>query len=482
MQFPIINPVRRTDNSVIRSGCPSGQVARLAAISLGAMVGLATFVQPVSAQSNSKFEKQWAELQAAAKKEGQLVLSTGAIPDYNKIFGIFTKTFGIPIQTDGGSGSARATRILAERSAGRYTVDVAIMSVAGTQRRLLPAGALVPVEPLLINPDVTDLSKWYGHRHWYVDGKSRDKIFAYSARADNTWKFWYNTDKLTAADVASLKTPNDFLDPKWKGTMADEAWSDPGRLGGMLDMYFAPDAGPEWIRRYFKEMDVRFTSNTRLEEAWLIRGSRPLKWKEGNIGDVLRKYKGKFSVKAVDLPRKQGKLELRGSECCIVVLDKAPHPNAAKLFVNWFLTHDVQAMTHMALPPQASTSLRIDDIPPGHTTPAYRRVAGKEYWFRDFDETYVAREKEARKFIIANYEGPKATIESNTGKVVKTVRKGHEITISYKGKEVSAKLSSSKTKVTIKGKKSKRGDVKVGMICTITYPGPNTTAEAVDCK
>jgi hypothetical protein len=264
--------------------------------------------------------------------------------------------------------------------------------------------------------------------------------------------------------------------------MAGRAWSDPGRLGGMLDMYFAPDAGPEWIRRYFKEMDVTFTSSSRLEEAWLIRGSKPLKWKEGDIGEVLRKYQGKFPVKPVDLPRKQGKLESRGSECCIAILANAPHPNAAKLFVNWFLTHDVQAMTNMALPPQAQTSLREDNIPPGNTPKVYRRVPGKNYWFRDFDDTYIAREKEARKFILANYQGPKAKLASNTGKVIASKRAGRAITISFKGKKITTKLSNSKTKVVIKGKKSKRADVKVGMTCTVTYPGPNLTAEKFDCK
>ncbi|MDH3240953.1 MAG: hypothetical protein OEO83_09825, partial [Alphaproteobacteria bacterium] len=324
-------------------------------------------------------------------------------------------------------------------------------------------------------------ANWYQNRHWYVDQKDRNKVFVLGARAESKWRFWYNTKKLTAMDVASIKTPNDILDPKWKGKMAGRAWSDPGRLGGMLDMYFAPDAGPEWIAKYFKEMDVKFTSDTRLEEAWLFRGARPLKWKEGDIQDVLLKYRDKFPIEPVDIPRARGKLEARGSECCIVVFDKAPHPNAAKLFLNWFLTKEVQTMVHMTSPPPAYTSLRTD-VPPGNTAPVYRRVAGQEYWFRDFDETYREREREARKFIIANYQGPKETIEVHSGKVVETKRAGRRVTIDYKGQKVTAKLSSSKTKVTVAGKKAKRKNVKVGMTCTFTYPGPNTTAKKVDCK
>jgi iron(III) transport system substrate-binding protein len=443
---------------------------------------LAALSVPAVAQSSGNFKKQWAELVVAAKKEGKLVLSTGAVPEYQPIFDAFTKKFGISIQTDGGSGSSRATRILAERRAGRFTVDVGLMSVAANTRRMEPAGTLEDLPPRLIHPDVIDTSKWYKKRHWYVDAKGTSKIFVYSARANSTWRFWYNTNKLTAKDVASLKTPGDFLKPEWKGKMADRAWSDPGRLGGMLEMYFAPDAGPKWIKKYFTEMGITFTGDSRLEESWFVRGSRPLKWDEGDIGEVLRKYRKKFPIKSVEIPRKRGNLEARGSECCITILKMAPHPNAAKLFVNWFLTKEVQAMTHMTKPPRRYTSLRTDGIPAGNTDPVHRRVAGQEYTFRDFDKNYRTNQKAARAFIIKNYRGPKKLDAVHKGKVVKTKRAGRRITIDYKGKKVTAKLSSRRTKVTINGKKSKRKQVKVGMTCTFTYPGPGKTAKKVDCK
>jgi len=458
-----------------------GILARMAVGALGLFLW-AVSVPQASAQSGD-FTKQWADLIAAAKKEGTLVLSTGAIPQYNHIFEAFKKEFGVTIQTDGGSGSSRATRILAERRAGRYTVDAALMSVAGTTRRLEPAGALVDLPPLLIHPEVNDKSKWHGNRHWYVDKAGTNKIFVYSVRANNSWRFWYNTDKLTKQDVASLKSPRDFLDPKWKGKMADQSWSDPGRLGGMLEMYFAPDAGPDWIKKYFQEMDVTFTSDSRLEESWIIRGSKPLKWDEGNIGDPLRKYRSKFPVDEVEIPRQRGKIEARGSECCIAILAKAPHPNAAKLFVNWFLTKEVQEMTHMAKPQRRYTSLR-EDVPPGITQKIHRRIKGKAYTFRDFDPDYRKNEKKARAFIIANYRGPKRKdiIAIHSGKVVETKRAGRRVTINYKGKKVTARLSSSRTAVTVKGKKAKRKDVKVGMDCTFTYPGDGKVAKKVDCK
>ncbi len=70
----------------------------------------------------------------------------------------------------------------------------------------------------------------------------------------------------------------------------------------------------------------------------------------------------------------------------------------------------------------------------------------------------------------------------HTGKVTKTKKGGRRILIDYKGKEVTAKVSGSRTKVTLDGKKAKRKKIKAGMTCTFTYPGVGTEAKKIDCK
>jgi tripartite-type tricarboxylate transporter receptor subunit TctC len=68
------------------------------------------------------------------------------------------------------------------------------------------------------------------------------------------------------------------------------------------------------------------------------------------------------------------------------------------------------------------------------------------------------------------------------GVVTKTKKGGRQIVIDYKGKEVAAKVSGSRTKVTLNGKKAKRKAIKVGMTCQFTYPKPGGEAAMVDCK
>ncbi len=76
----------------------------------------------------------------------------------------------------------------------------------------------------------------------------------------------------------------------------------------------------------------------------------------------------------------------------------------------------------------------------------------------------------------------KIALAKHTGKVTATKRGGRRIFISYKGKDVKAKVSGSRTKVTINGKKDKRKNIKVGMTCTFTYPSAGSEAKRVDCK
>jgi ABC-type Fe3+ transport system substrate-binding protein len=40
-------------------------------------------------------------------------------------------------------------------------------------------------------------------------------------------------------------------------------------------------------------------------------------------------------------PLKEGEV-MGGGSCCMAVMSKAPHPNAAKLFVNWVLSREGQ--------------------------------------------------------------------------------------------------------------------------------------------
>ncbi|MFB3053831.1 MAG: hypothetical protein ACE1ZY_00760, partial [Alphaproteobacteria bacterium] len=95
--------------------------------------------------------------------------------------------------------------------------------------------------------------------------------------------------------------------------------------------------------------------------------------------------------------------------------------------------------------------------------------------------------KKSSPEVLAKYKAimdsrPPLPMIVHTGKVTATKRGGRLILIDFKGKKVKAKVSGSRTKVTVNGKKAKRKAIKVGMTCTFTYPGAGQEAKKIDCK
>jgi iron(III) transport system substrate-binding protein len=390
-------------NHVCRIGKPVTPIGCLAGIQLAAL-GVLFLFQPAAygASATSPFEKEWAQLIAAAQQEGRVVIAAGGAPsrEYRSVVELFQKKFGIQVSLSTGSGAASVDRVLAERSAGRYTVDLGLTSVAGTRTRLMPAKALDPIPPLLIHPEVLDKSAWFGGRHWYADPQEEKFSFLYAAEPTENFEFWYNTDAISKEEIATIKTPADMLDPKWRGKITSRTWGDRGRVGEMQNIYFQPDMGIKWIRAFFKQADARFSDDVRIRESWVIGGSVPIAFSDGDIDREFRRLaKAGMPITMRSIPYTLPFLTAGGSGCCIQVYNRAPHPNAAKLFLNWFLSKEGQTAVHQVEPEITRQSTR-EDIPLGNVAPKDRRAPGRKYIFRDAEPKFVAQDKEQREAIV----------------------------------------------------------------------------------
>jgi iron(III) transport system substrate-binding protein len=375
----------------------NGSVFRAAALfSFFALAGSAT--------GEAKFEEEWARLVAAAKEEGRLAIASGGAPSrqYRPVVEAFQKKFGVRVELSTGNATDTVNRVLAERKAGRYTVDVALISSRENNQRLVPSGSLVPFPPLLIHPEVLNLSAWYGGRHWYADKYSR-YTFIYHVSKEEHYESWYNTEKLKEAEAAALKKQTDFFDPRWRGRSAGQGMGDPSGLRQMIDSYFEPDRGPEWVRRYLLEAGITFTDDRRILETWLVSGRFPLQAVATGTEDYTRLARKGLPIKQLLLPKQIGLIRAGGSGCCISAFANAPHPNAAKLFVNWFLSREGQTLTHTLIPALDRSSLR-NDIPLGEVVPEQRRKPGVEYAFPDADPLTPAKQEEAQRWILRLWE------------------------------------------------------------------------------
>ena len=367
------------------------------------LVAAASAEKPAQ-QTAKDFESEWAKLIAAAKQEGTVAIASGGAPSrqYRPVIDVFQKKFGVKVEMSTGSATDTVNRVLAERKAGRHTMDVALISVRENNQRLVPSESLVPFAPLLIHPEVVGVSGWHGGRHWYGDKFSKF-TFLYHASKEDQYEVWYNTDKIKEAEIATIKKQTDFFDPKWRGKIVGQGMGDPSGIRQMIDSYFEPDRGPEWVRTYLLDAGVTFTDDRRIMETWLVGGRFPLLAVSATEEELRALAKKGLPIKSLSLPKQAGYIQASGSGCCISVFANAPHPNAAKLFVNWFLSKEAQTLTHTTIPNIDRASLR-NDIPLGEVVPRHRRTPGVEYAFPDADPTFGARQEEAQKWILKIWE------------------------------------------------------------------------------
>jgi iron(III) transport system substrate-binding protein len=327
-------------------------------------------------------DPEWRELVAAAQREGRVVIAAGGEPSrsYRPLLDVFGKKYGVTAEMTTGNATDTVNRLLAERASGQFTVDIGLIAHNTSQRRLVPAGAIVPVEPFLIHPEVTDKSLWHGNRYWFAD-EDQKFVFLYTARPEHSWRFWYNTQRMNAAEIATIKSLADFFDPKWRGKNASLAISDPAGLSPLIRLYVAPEAGQEWVRRFIHESDVTFTADRRVLETWLTQGRYPLQFPPGSNDELMELQKAGLPIKEVELPKQQPGLQTSSSASSIEVFDRPAHPNAAKLFLNWFLSKEGQTELQK-IEGSLFASLR-EDIGSGNTDPSARRTPGVVYSFEE---------------------------------------------------------------------------------------------------
>lgn len=327
-------------------------------------------------------EGEWERTVAAAKKEGKLsfylydgedVLSTVAQ--------LFQKKYPeINIVTTPGRGNTLAPRIMAERRAGKYLVDVYIAGVTTTYEVFYRGKILDSVRAALILPEVTDESKWWFGQHQYVDPENR-YIFVYVGNVNEYIS--YNTKLVQAGEIRSYW---DFLHPKWKGKILsrDPKISGSQRIGLRM-FYHTPELGAEFIRRLYGEMDITITQEIRQATDWLGAGKFPICF---FCQDIL---KAKIQGVPVDEFHSAQWKEVRaisaGNMGSVALLSQPPHPNAARLFVNWLLSREGQiAFQRIAnTPTNSEESMRID-IPKDTVRKEVRRVDGVKYLLADKPE------------------------------------------------------------------------------------------------
>jgi iron(III) transport system substrate-binding protein len=339
----------------------------------------------ISAPTASPRPDGWAQLVEAARQEAALVIYGPTSQGVKRVVTDgFERAFpGIKVEGAFLGGSEVVTRVMTERTAGRYIPDVIVNGSTTPLGTLKPAGAVVPLEPALVLPEVLDRSAWLQNRLWWADAE--EPYTTLSFQGILITPVYVNTALVKPTEFTSYW---DLLDPKWKGKIVsnDIRQVGPGGVPARF-IYKHPQLGPQWYERLYSEMDITLSRDQRQMVDWLAQGRFQIAVfiPETEAGVAMAQG---LPVAPVHVEQFKEGGPIGPGPGATAMLDRGRHPNAAMLFVNWLLSREGQMLWQRET---SYPSLRID-IPkdglaedyvpkPGHqyvdaSTEEYGRITG----------------------------------------------------------------------------------------------------------
>ena len=337
--------------------------------------------QPTPTPEKEPWEIEWEQTLEKALEEGEVVVvGSGTVRDNRPVFDVFEERFGITVKSSQVGSTDAVNRLLAERAAGQYTVDVFAAGTGTTARLIIPNGLLTPFLPQLILPEVEDPSNWHQGHYWWAEGDPEKQYGMAFAGVVEQFDFLarYNTNNVTPEEYEAINSIWDFLDPRWKGRII----SRPPTRGRMGYLPFHPDVGTDWLERFFGEMEPVIMDDERLIIDSLILGAFDICLCSGGtsaLDDAAAAGApiGDFNAKRETWGERNTMTMTSGT--FMPIMDRAPNPNAVRVFINWFYSKEGQEAYHVySARPSPKPSLRVDIEEWGHTVPEQRVVAGKD--------------------------------------------------------------------------------------------------------
>ncbi len=350
----------------------SRALVSLTAIALSCHAALA---QPVD------WQKAWDETLAAAKKEAKVVVAGPPDTQVRQALpAAFEARYGIKMEYITGRGSDQGSKLRREREAGIYSVDAVL---AGSQTMftvLYREKMLAPLKPELILPEVTDGKNWKRGSLWFPDPEQK-----YVLRIFNTVReaFMVNTNQVKPQDLRKF---SDLLDPKWKGKIA---FLDPARSGtgsNQIAMLYE-QLGESFIKKLLVDQDPMISRERRQLTDGVLRGNYPIGF-GAEDGEMERLQAEGQPVKTIcsleDMPGSVSGGNMLG------LIDRAPHPNAARVFVNWMASREGNEIYARAL---KMVPARVDIDAESFLPPEVIPKTGMNY-FDVFDYNFTVTGKE----------------------------------------------------------------------------------------
>lgn len=266
----------------------------------------------------------WEELIKLAYEEGEITVTGWPSADREELMREFENEYpGIRVNYVGMRYVDAMTKIREEQSQGKYLWDVQLEGLIAEFEDI--------TDYIFDDPEVTSDENWY----WGFD-------YGYKALEDTPYKgrfiygvqpvpqIFINNDVIPEGEITSFE---DLLDPKYKGKIVSYDFSVNGQ-GAITLTSLARAFGKEFVTELIETTEPVVSRDHRLIAQWFATGPQPITI--GLDSTQFNAFVDSGLVKKVQMLRFD-KTDLY-SPFALAVLKNPPHPNATKVFINWFLS------------------------------------------------------------------------------------------------------------------------------------------------
>jgi ABC-type Fe3+ transport system substrate-binding protein len=316
----------------------------------------------------------WAKVLAAARQEGNVIVM--GRPDLGPAFArAFKRDTGLGLDYLGGSARDLQARFRREVASGNVASD--IMLGGETSVDLIRPGYLMPLADKILLPGVKNPANWLdGGLDW---GDNQNSYLFIGGEYVHGWPV-FNTDIVKPGTITGWR---DILKPEYKGKIA--AVDPRVGPGGAAASYLVHQFGIDFFKRLVTDQQLTVVRDGRQVVEWLVRGIDAVA-----IGGVPAdveyfRSRGIKNIAVGDLLDGPG--ALLGGSSVLTIAKKAPHPNAAVVFLNWYASQPGQdTFSRVWLTPSNRTDVQVSAVPeytkrrPGRM---YLEQYREDYWFQE---------------------------------------------------------------------------------------------------